>query len=86
MSYVPNTLELKILKVIARGGGTPVSHGTIHNALEGPMKAHLNCALSIMIRQKIVEASYQRTADGKESHTGYRLTPKGEALPGVVTP
>ena len=86
MRYWPNTVELKVLKAIASGGGTPVSHGTIHNALEVPMKGHLHFALSNMIRQKFVETSYQATEDGQEGYTGYRLTPKGEALPGVVTP
>lgn len=86
MSYVPNPVELKVLKAIASGGGTPVSHGTVYGALDVNTRGHLHFALSNMMRQKFVEASYHATEDGQEGYTGYKLTPKGEALPGVVTP
>lgn len=86
MSYVPNTVEMKVLQAIARANGTPISLSTIRDALDVPTKGHTHFALSNLIRHELVDTSYHRPADGGDGYTGYRLTPKGRDLPGLVHP
>lgn len=86
MSYVPNTVEMKVLRAIARADGTPIRVSDIRETLDTPTKGHVHFALANLLRQELVETSYHVPVAGDDGYTGYRLTPKGEALPGLVHP
>lgn len=86
MSYVPNLVEMKVLQVIARAAGTPISLSTIRDALDVPTKGQTHFALSNLLRHELVDTNYHTLPFGGDGYTGFRLTPKGRDLPGLVHP